>query len=481
MNRPIRRVTVLIMVLFGLLFANGTYLMVFQQSSLNANPLNRRARDEDFAQNRGSILAGDTPIAYSKPSDDRFKYQRIYPHGKLYAPITGFFSYDHANTALEDSYNTQLAGTDDSLFVRRIIDMVTNQAPQGASVQTTIDPDVQKAAADALGKQKGAAVAINPKTGAVLAMVTSPSFDPNKIASHDISAADKAYTKLINDPSGPMRNRVAREIYPPGSTFKLVTAAAALEQGAKPDTMVASPDRLLLPGTTTYLYNENKSSCGGAKITLTRALDVSCNTAFAQLGLDLGEDKLREQAVKFGFDARHLDEVGGVASVFPDTLNQSELAQSAIGQYEVAATPLQMAMVSAAIANQGKVMEPYLVSSVRSPDLQVLSTTKPKEISEAMSPQNAKELSDMMVDVVQNGTGTAAQIPQMLVAGKTGTAQSAPDRKPYAWFTAFAPADDPQVAVAVMVEDADIPRQDIAGGALAAPIAKAMIEAAVKK
>src|SRR4051794_18619744 len=164
MNKPIRRVSVLVMVLFALLFANGTYLMVFQQSSLNANPINRRARDEDFAQNRGSILAGDTAIAFSKPSNDRFKYQRIYPYGKLYAPVTGFFSYDHANTGLENSYNTQLAGTDDSLFVRRMVDMITNQPPQGASVQTTINPDVQKAAFDALGDQKGAAVALDPKT-----------------------------------------------------------------------------------------------------------------------------------------------------------------------------------------------------------------------------------------------------------------------------------------------------------------------------
>ncbi|HEY9293270.1 MAG TPA: penicillin-binding protein 2 [Microlunatus sp.] len=481
MNRPIRRVTVLIMVLFGLLFANGTYLMVFQQSSLNANPLNRRARDEDFAQNRGSILAGDTPIAYSRPSDDRFKYQRVYSNGKLYAPVTGYFSYDHANTALENSYNTQLAGTDDSLFVRRMIDMVTNQAPQGASVQTTIDPDVQKAGAQALGDQKGAAVAIDPKTGAVLAMITSPSFDPNKIADHDITSANKAYSKYIKDDSGPMRNRAAKEIYPPGSTFKLVTAAAAMAQGATPDTKVDSPNRLLLPGTTSYIYNENKSSCGGSKITLTQALEVSCNTAFAQLGMDVGADALREQAEKFGFDSRHLDDVSGVASVFPDELNEAQLAQSAIGQYDVAATPLQMAMVSAAIANDGVAMEPYLVSSVRSPDLQVLSRTKPKEMSEAMTPENAKGLKQMMVDVVENGTGTSAQIPGIGVGGKTGTAQSDPNRKPYAWFTALAPSDDPQIAVAVMVEDADIPREDIAGGQVAAPIAKAMIEAAVKK
>ncbi len=481
MNKPIRRVTVVMMVLFALLFANGTYLMVFQQSSLNANPLNRRARDEDFGQNRGSILAGNDPIAYSKPSGDRFRYQRIYPEGKTYAPVTGFFSYDHANTALENSYNTELAGTDDSLFVRRMIDMVTNQSPQGASVQTTINPAVQKAAYQALAGQKGAAVALDPKTGAVLALVSTPSYNPNRIAGHDVGAADKAYRKAVTDPDNPMSDRAAREIYPPGSTFKLVTAAAALEQGLNPGSMVDSPDRLLLPGTSTYLHNENNSSCGAARITLTRALDISCNTAFAKIGLNLGADTLRRQADKFGFDSRHLPEIGGVESVFPDQLNESQLALSSIGQYDVAASPLQMAMVSAAIANDGVVMDPYLVSTVRSPDLQVLSRHQPDQLATAMSAGHAAELKQMMVSVVQNGTGTSAQIPGIGVGGKTGTAQSDPTRKPYAWFTALAPAQDPQIAVAVMIEDANISRQDIAGGRLAAPVARAMIQAAVKR
>lgn len=482
MNKPIRRLAILAMALFALLLANGTYIMVFEQSSLNANPLNRRARDEDFAQNRGSILAGDTAIAYSKPSGDRFKYQRVYPYGKMYAPITGFFSYDHATTGLENSYNTQLAGTDNSLFVRRMVDLVTNQTPQGASVQTTINPDVQKAAYDALGNQKGAAVAIDPKTGAVLAMVSKPSFDPNTIASHDIEAADKAYAASINDPDDPMSNRAAREIYPPGSTFKLVTTAAALEQGGlTPDSMVASPNRLLLPGTSTYLYNENHESCGGAKITMTQALDVSCNTAYAGIGLKLGADALSKQASEFGFGSRHLPDLGAAASVFPDDINDSQLALCSIGQYDVAASPLQMAMVSAAIANDGVLMDPYLVSEVRSPDLQVISRTRPQQLDRPLSADNAAKLKQMMVSVVQNGTGTAAQIPGIGVGGKTGTAQSDPTRKPYAWFTALAPADDPQIAVAVFIQDANIPREDIAGGALAGPVAKAMIEAELKR
>jgi peptidoglycan glycosyltransferase len=480
-NTPIRRVIVLIMVLFALLFANGTYLMVFRQASLNADPLNRRAREQEFDQNRGSILAGNTPIAFSEPSNDRFSYQRVYPDGKLYAPVTGFFSYEFANTGLESSYNTELAGTDDSLFVRRMLDLVTNQPPQGASIETTIDPDIQKAAYQALGDQKGAAVALDPKTGAVLAMVSTPSFDPNKIADHDPEAAKKAYNKSIKADRNPMANRAAREIYPPGSTFKLVTAAAALQSGLRADSMVDSPNRLQLPGTSSYIYNENRSSCGGDRITLKRALEVSCNTAFAGLGMDVGADAMRQQAVNFGFESRQLSELGGAASVFPEELNEPQLAQSSIGQFEVAATPLQMAMVAAAVGNEGVVMDPYLVSAVRAPDLQVLSRTKPQELSEAMSAENAEQLKQMMVGVVENGTGTSAQVPGMGVGGKTGTAQSDPNRKPYAWFTALAPADEPQIAIAVMIEDADIPREDIAGGRLAAPVAKAMIEAAVEQ
>ena len=478
MNKQIRRVALIAMVMFALLLANGTYMMIFRQSSLAAQPQNRRVRDAEFAQNRGAILAaGKTEIAKTVPAKDRFKYQRVYPEGKLYAPITGFYSYDRASSALESTYNAQLSGTDDALFVRRLIDMATNRTPEGASVQTTIVPKIQKAATDALGNQKGAVVALDPKTGAVLALVTSPTYDPNDIASHDIEAAGKAYDRLASDSQHPLSNRAAREIYPPGSTFKLVTAAAALEDGKTPDSTVKSPDRLKLPNTRVFL--PNSGNCGGTEITLTQALKVSCNTAFANLGLEVGEDKLREQAQAFGFDQRHLDDLGGVASQFPDKLNKAQLALSSIGQYDVAASPLQMAMVSAAIANDGVLMDPYIVSNVRSHDLKPIETHQAQVLSKAMTPENAKELQQMMAAVVSEGTGHNAQIPGVEVAGKTGTAQSDPKRKPFAWFTSFAPVDDPKVAVAVIVEDADIPRNDIAGGRVAAPIAKAVMEAAL--
>ena len=478
MNGPIRRVAFVTFVMFALLLANGTFSVMFRQQALDARPENRRVRDAEFAQNRGSILAaGKTEIATTKPSKDRFDYQRVYPADARYAAVTGFYSYDHGSTGVENSANTQLAGTDDSLFVRRLIDLATNRNPQGASVQTTIVPQLQQAAADALGRQKGAVVALDPRTGAVLALVTSPTYDPNSIASHDIAAADRAYTKLADDAARPLSNRAVREIYPPGSTFKLVTAAAALAAGKKADSPVAAPPRLRLPGTSTYLPNEG--NCGGTKITLTQALKVSCNTAFANLGLEVGQDRLRQQAQLFGFDARHLPELGGVASRFPDEENPSQLALSSIGQFDVAASPLQMAMVTAAIANHGVLMDPYLVSMVQAPDLTPIQTHKPSVLSTPMTPGNAAALQQMMRVVVDQGTGTNARIPGVQVGGKTGTAQSDPKRKPFAWFTSFAPVQDPKVAVAVIVEDADIPRTDIAGGRLAAPIARAVMRAAL--
>lgn len=479
MNRPIRRVAVVCLLLFGLLLANGTFTIVFRQDALNANPLNRRVRDAEFSQDRGAILVGNTAVAATEESDGDFRYQRVYPEAERYAHVTGWYSYDRASSGLEESRNSELAGTDDALFVRRLVDLVTGRTPQGASITTTINPRAQQAAAEALGDTKGAVVALDPETGAVLALVSNPSYDPNRIAdAQDITAANEAYTELIEDEDNPLANRAAREVYPPGSTFKLVTAAAALESGLEPDAKIDSPDQLRLPGTETDLGND--SDCGGETTTLDRALQVSCNTAFANIGIDLGADALREQAEKFGFGTRHLADLNGVASRYPDEPNEAQTALTAIGQFDVAASPLQMAMVSAAIANDGVVMEPYLVDQVRAPNLSVLQQTRPQELGRAMSADNAAQLQQMMVNVVDDGTGGNAQISGVEVGGKTGTAQSDLDRNPYAWFVSAAPMDDPQVAVAVFIEEADIPRNDIAGGRLAAPIARAVTQAVIQ-
>jgi peptidoglycan glycosyltransferase len=340
----------------------------------------------------------------------------------------------------------------------------------------------------ALGPRvQGAVVALEPTTGKILAMVSSPTYDPRKLATHDFAAALKAKAAYLEDPLSPMNNRAIEAALPPGSTFKIVTAAAALESGKyQPDTLVPGGARLDLPLTTTDLVNENGGSCGGQRITLTQALQVSCNVSFGAVGLKLGDDTLRKQAQKFGFGERYFHELDDdltrqAISSFPEDPDAPQTALSAIGQYDVKATPLQMAMVAAGIANNGDVMRPYLVDEIRTSDLDVLDRTDPKKLSDAVSSATARKLTDMMVAVVDGGTGTTAQIPGVKVAGKTGTAQSAPERPPYAWFVSFAPADDPQVAVAVLVQDAGVDRDAISGSGLAAPIAKDVMEAVIKQ
>lgn len=479
MNSAIRRLAVAAIILMLALMANSTYLQAFRAGELNGRNDNRRVRDDQFSVNRGPILIGSTPIAQSKPSNDRFEFQRSYPSGPVFAPVTGYYSYLYGRSAIELTQNSQLNGSDPSMVFRRVVDVVTDRRQQGASVALTLNAAAQQAAYKGLAGKKGAVVAIEPKTGKVLALVSRPSYDPNELASHDLTKVSAAWKRLNEDPDKPMSNRAIKELYPPGSTFKLVTSAAALSSGKyTPETKVHSPAELPLPQTTVPLVNENGRNCAGSdNATLTVALRNSCNTAFGTIGLDLGPDALRDQAEKFGFGERQLPELGAVASQFPTDPNQPQTAQSAIGQFDVRATPLQMAMVAAGIANQGDVMKPYLVQSVRTADLKTVSETKPESLHQAITPEVASQLTAMMVDVVENGTGKPGRINGVQVAGKTGTAQTSKEKPPFAWFTSFAPANDPKVAVAVMIEDANVARDDISGGALAAPIAKSVMEA----
>ncbi|TCC52918.1 penicillin-binding protein 2 [Kribbella capetownensis] len=483
MNSAIRRLAVAAIILMLALMANSTYLQAFRAGELNGRNDNRRVRDSQFSVNRGPILIGSTPIAKSERSDDRFKFQRTYPAGPTYAPLTGFYSYLFGRGGIELTMNSELNGSDPSMAFRRIIDVISNRPQQGGSVTLTLNAAAQQAAYAGLAGKTGAVVALEPKTGKVLAMASRPSYDPNQLASHDLDKVSDAWKRLNADPNKPLSNRAAKELYPPGSTFKLVTAAAALSSGKyTPETKVNSPAELPLPQTTQPLVNEDRRNCGGSdNATLTVALRFSCNTAFGSVGLDLGPDVLRDQAAKFGFGEKPLPELGAVASQFPGDPNQPQTAQSAIGQFDVRATPLQMAMVSAGIANKGEVMKPYLVQSVKTADLKTVSETKPESLHQAVTPEVASQLTTMMIDVVNNGTGKPGRISGIQVAGKTGTAQTAPDRPPFAWFTAFAPADDPKVAVAVLIEKANISRDDIAGGKLAAPIAKSVMEAVLNQ
>lgn len=471
MNGPIRRVSVVVLVMFLALMANATFGYVFRTPTLAADPANRRVRDAAFGTDRGDILVGNTAVVTSVPVDDRYGYQRTYADGALYAPVTGYYSFLYGGSGLEQYYNAQLSGTSDAQFLDRLVDLASGRRPEGATLETTLDAAAQAAAAEALGDRPGAVVALDYTTGAVKALVTSPSYDPGQLATHDLDASQAAWDALTADTAKPLSNRAVREIYPPGSTFKLVLSAAALEAGWTADTMVDSPGSVQLPGSTAQLANAG--SCGGDRITLKQALTVSCNTAFANIGASLGDDALRTQAQKFGFGSRQLPELSGVASRFPENPDAAQTMMSSIGAFDVAASPLQMAMVAGAIANRGVVMEPYLVSSVRGADLNVVSQHTPNQLSVALSSSNAAVLQDMMVSVVQDGTGRRAQISGVRVGGKTGTAVT-DGRTPYAWFVAW--ADNPTVAVAVFVQDAGVDGSDVSGGRYAAPVARAVIE-----
>jgi penicillin-binding protein A len=478
-NTPIRRITVAFFVLFFALLLNVNYVQVLRADELNSRADNRRVLLDEYGSQRGAILLGDdTVLAQSVPVDDQFKFQREYPNAEPYAAATGYYSFFFGRSALERTQNDILSGKDDRLFVRRMVDLLTGREREGGSIKLTLNPAAQQAAFDGLEGKKGAVVALDPRTGALLAMATTPTYDPNPLASHDTATQQEAWDALMNDPDKPADNRAIAYTYPPGSTFKLVTAAAALESGRyTPDTVVPAPAAFDLPQSTADLPNENGRPCGDGQTTLTDALRVSCNTAFAGIGVDLGGDALRTQAEKFGYGSKPMHDLNAATSQFPANPDAAQTALSAIGQFDVRSTPLQVAMISAAIANGGIVMEPYLVAEILDPQLAPIETIEPRQVSQAVSGQTARELTQMMVEVVENGTGRNAQIDGIPVAGKTGTAQSAQGKAPYAWFTSFAPADDPRVAVAVVIEEAPGATDNISGGRLAAPIARAVMEA----
>lgn len=473
MNGPIRKVTIFVSLLLAALLVNMTWISVARTESLNDDSRNRRVRDAEFSRNRGAILVGNEAIAESVPRTGRFPYVRTYPKPELWSSVTGWYSYNYARSGLEASFNQELAGTSSEQSIGRVVDLLTGRQSSGANIQTTLNADAQAAAVKALGDKRGAVVAMDYTTGEILALVSTPTYDPNRLATVDLSEAQTAWNELLNADDEPLKGRATREVYPPGSTFKLVTAAAALEDGMVPDTMVEAPDSLRLPNSTRSMGNS--TNCGGERITIEQALKTSCNTAFGNLGLDLGGDKLRKQAEAFGFNQDPTIDVAAAKSRFPGELDEAQTALTAIGQYDVAASPLQIVQVAAAIANDGVMMKPYLVSSVTNRDLTVLSSTTPQRQGQPISASSAKLLQQMMVTVVEDGTGSPAQISGLTIGGKTGTAQTAPDRPPYAWFVGY--AEDPSVAVVAFVEDADVARDDISGGKLAAPIFRAVVEA----
>ena len=486
MNKPIRTLSLFCGLLFLVLLGNATYLQYFKADSLSKSSLNRRVIEASFARERGAILVGGEPVARSVKADDRYKWQRRYPQGPLYAHETGWFSF-FSQSGIERSQNPILSGDDPQLFATRLADLLGSGQPKGGSVELTLDPAAQQAAYDglqALGEGiQGSVVAIEPATGRILAMVSLPSYDPNRLASHDLSKVSKADRELEDRKDQPKLNRAIRTTLPPGSTFKLVTAAAAIEDGLyDAESMVPAGAGYQLPQSSSVVHNSTGSACNPDRITLKYALEWSCNTSFAKIAVELGNEKMKKMAEAFGFNDTALTDLAGqVESVYP-TLDKPQTGLSGFGQSDVRATPLQMAMVAAGIANGGVLMTPHLVDELRSPDFDSLDKTDPTVYRRAISAATARQLTDMMVGVVEQGTAGTAAIPGIRVAGKTGTAQTGRDDiSNYAWFTSFAPADDPQVAVAVMIQNSQRSNGEISGGGLAGPIAKAVMEAVISK
>jgi peptidoglycan glycosyltransferase len=380
---------------------------------------------------------------------------------------------------VERAADEVLTGEDDRLAFDRLSDLATGRAPAGGSVVLTIDQAAQAAAVRGLEGKRGAVVALDPKTGAVLAMASAPTYSPERLSSHDPADIRAYYDELTSDEDDPLLNRAISQTYPPGSTFKVVTAAAALEAGViSGDGRAPSPKELDLPQTDQNLRNFGGAACTGETSTLEEAMRVSCNTYFGALGIQLADGQLRDKAEAFGFGLDDLQVPTRVAtSRFPDELNPPQAAQAGIGQFDVRTTPLQMAMIAAGIGNGGEVMRPYLVREVQAPDLSRLELTTPESLSRATSPEVAAQITRAMEAVVAQGSGRAAQLAGVRVAGKTGTAQHAQGRAPHAWFISFAPADDPQVAVAVVVEEGGSVGSEATGGRLAAPIARDVMAA----
>ncbi|MFF9218249.1 peptidoglycan D,D-transpeptidase FtsI family protein [Streptomyces viridosporus] len=489
MNKPLRHIAIFCGLLVLALLLRDNWLQYVQADALQKHERNRRIAIERYAQPRGDIIVDGKPITGSKQtSGSDFEYKRTYKNGPMWAPVTGYASQAFGATQLESIEDGILTGNDDQLFFRNTLDMLTGKKKQGGNVVTTLNAAAQKAAYEGLEKQggKGAVAAIEPSTGKILALASYPSYDPSSFAGNSTTTDTEAWQKLQkkNNPDDPMLNRALREVYPPGSTFKVVTAAAALENElyTDADQKTQTPLPWIMPGTRTPLKNDGDLPCEDAS--LREALRVSCNTVFGKIGADLGNDKMLEMSEKFGFNAEQFTPVRANASVFSDDMDKAQTALSSIGQFNTAATPLQMAMVTAAIANDGTLMKPYMVDALQDSSLNPIEKTDPEELSRPMTAKNAQILQSMMETVVEKGTGGNARIPGVTVGGKTGTAQHGVDNKenPYAWFISYAKSADGSspVAVAVVIEDENAVRGDISGGGLAAPIAKSVMEAVVK-
>jgi penicillin-binding protein A len=480
-TRAIRRVglacTVLILALAGQL----TYLQVIDADRLADDPRNVRKAIRDFNRPRGDIITADGQVVARSVEDeadgDDFDLQREYPLGDLFAHLVGYQSFVFGNIGVEKEYNDELVGRDLELDLRNLGDVLTGKENTG-NVVLSVRADAQQRARDVLGGERGSVVALDPDTGAILAMYSNPTYDPNPLAGHDTNGVQAFMDSLRANPDKPDLPRAYRERYPPGSTFKVVTATVALETGlVTPDTPFPVLRALDLPQTESTLSNFGGSSCGG---TLLNSFKASCNTTFARIGLDLGEGFVPGME-RFGiYSAPPLDlSPGAAVSGGPEpgsfAQNMPLFAFAGVGQGDVFATPLEMALVAAAVANDGGIMKPHVMEEITDAEGSSVRGFDDSTWKTAMSPATAQTMNTMMVEVVEDGTGGTARIPGVTVAGKTGTAQVGDDGPPHTWFIGFAPAEDPQFVVAVIVERGGSSGGDATGGRVAAPRARDML------
>ena len=483
MNNQIRKIFIIVLLMFALLGVGVTNTQFISASSLNADARNQRTILHAAETDRGPIIVDKTAIASSEREADSKRYARSYAEGPLYASVTGYFSsVGNASTGIEAAEEDVLDGQSQTLLGQRLRNLLTGQNRQGGGVELTLNPDMQKAAAAALGNRKGAVVALDAQTGAVLAMYSAPTFDPNQLASSDASAVSDAFSALSSDPSNPLLNRTISERYAPGSTFKILTTIALIENHlADPDMHMPSPVSATLPGTATEVSNIESSTCGDGEPTLAEAFARSCNTTFVLASEQLTNQQLVDVTNRFGFGRESQIPLTVTPSVFPADADAAQLAMSSIGQYTVQTTPLQMAQVAQTIANDGQMMTPYLIDSIVDADNQVVRTTSPTDAGRPISSETASKLRTMMELVVSQpyGTGTTMALPNIAVAAKTGTAETGNGDRTNAWAVGFAPADSPRIAFAVLVEgDDNDPTPH--GGDVAGPIARALLEAGLQ-
>ncbi|GAA5046628.1 peptidoglycan D,D-transpeptidase FtsI family protein [Nocardia callitridis] len=483
MNTPLRRVAIAVMVMVVALLANATYIQVIKADDYRSDPRNDRVLLDEYSRQRGQISAGGSVLASSTSTDDRYKYLRSYPTDPAaFAPVTGFYSMQYGSTGLERAEDALLNGSDSQLFGSRLVDLVSGRDPRGGNVLTTLDPTMQQVAYDELTSKNytGSVVAIEPSTGKILTMVSTPSYDPNQLSGHDGASGTQAWESLTDDERQPLLNRAISQTYPPGSTFKVVVTAAALANGtAKPEDQFTAAPNTTLPGTNTTLENYNGTTCGpNSTASLYDAFRLSCNTAFAELGVKVGSSKLKDMAAAFGVGPhRGIPMEVAESSVGPIPDNAA-LAQSSIGQRDVALTPLDNAVIAATVANGGVRMEPYLVDQQQGPDLSELSKTKPVSVGQAVDAKVASTLTNLMVASENNTAGGGQSRNQ--IASKTGTAEHGNDPRntpPHAWYIAFAPAQNPKIAIAVIVENGGNRALAATGGSVAAPVARAVLDA----